>query len=140
MVIKLKKNVMKTACQLAQLKAKLLGTDANGYGRCVSCGEVKPWDKLHGGHYQPKGVSYNGACLDERNINPQCSTCNTFMGGNPAGYMEFMITEYGDGIGEELFLLSKEVSDIEYARQFIVECREECRELAKEKNFKVNIP
>ena len=133
-------NRLKLACRLAQLKAKLLGTDENGYGKCCSCGLVKAWYELHGGHFQPKGRHYNGACLDERNVNVQCSTCNTYMQGNPARYDKFMREEYGEDIFEELFLLSKQKTTKEQAEQFIIECRAECKELAKDKNWKVRVP
>ena len=135
-----KKSVMRKACEVAQCLAKLLETDENGYGKCKSCGEMKQWGELQGGHFQPKGNSYNGACLDERNIHIQCSGCNLFKGGNPAGYLKFMIEEYGEDIGEELHLLSCQTSDTEFAYQFIIEGRAKCRELAKDKSCHVRIP
>lgn len=128
------------ACELAQLKAKLIATDENGYGKCVSCGEVKSWGEFNGGHFQPKGRCYNGACLDPRNVHLQCTTCNLFHGGNPAGYVKYMQEEYGDDVFEELFLLSKKTTSLETAEKFIIECREECKNLAKDKNFNVKIP
>jgi hypothetical protein len=64
------------ACELAQLIAKLLGTDNYWKGECICC----PWEffereQLDGWHRIPKAKSRLTA-LDYRNINPQRKSCN----------------------------------------------------------------
>ena len=134
-----KTNRLRLACKLAQLKARLTETDADGFGRCVSCGKPIHWQEGSGGHFQPKGRNYNGACLDERNVHLQCSGCNLYLQGNPAGYNRFMVERYGDAVIEEIAQMSYKLHDRWAVDKYIAKTRRECRELAKTKNFTVNI-
>jgi hypothetical protein len=133
-----KENLAKEACRLAQLRARLAETDENGRGRCWSCGEFFEWGQLEGGHFEPKGRHYNGACLDPRNIHIQCSACNRFERYR-SNYSANMIRRFGEAILETLFLLAKKFHDREYFQEAIPRLKEECREIAKTKNFEVRI-
>ena len=86
-----KRNAAARTCRYIQLYVRLLETDDNGYGYCCSCGQSLPWDQCQGGHFQPKGRNYNAAAFEEDNVHVQCATCNTYRGGNPAGYVSFML-------------------------------------------------
>jgi len=132
--------IFKAACQWAQLLAKLEETDADGYGYCVSCGKLFSWTELNGGHYQPKGTNYNGACLDERNIHAQCVGCNVHKGGNPAGYTGYMVRAHGLDVIDELKQKSYRLLDRFDVLDFIRATAEECKAMAKEKTFRVNFP
>jgi hypothetical protein len=123
-----------------QLLAKLEETDADGYGYCVSCGKLFSWTELNGGHYQPKGTNYNGACLDERNIHAQCVGCNVHKGGNPAGYTGYMVRAHGLDVIDELKQKSYRLLDRFDVLDFIRATAEECKAMAKEKTFRVNFP
>lgn len=70
------------------------------YGKCVTCGEVKPFDKLDAGHFVPGCAGY--AMWDERNVHIQCSACNRFHGGRVLEYRDWMIARYGEAVVEEL--------------------------------------
>ena len=134
-----KTNRLKLACELAQLKAKLVESDADGNGVCVSCGKLVTWQEANGGHFQPKGRNYNGSCLDERNTHYQCCGCNCFRQGNPAGYHKSMMNRYGEAVIDELAQLSYSIHDRWAVDEYIDKTRAECKELAKEKNFTVRV-
>lgn len=127
------------AYRLAQLKAKLEGTDDNGYGECWYCGQTKEWSELQGCHWIPKG---RGAAtvtsLHPYNIHPGCSICNTL--NDNRKYTMRMQSKYDS---YDLSMLDK-CGKILYERNdlktYIEKTRQECRELAKKKSFKVNIP
>ena len=134
------RNRLKLACQLVQLHARLRDTDVNGYGKCCSCNRVIAWNEGNGGHYQPKGRHYNGACLMEENVNLQCINCNFNYGGNPAGYTEFMERKYGKKIISTVKKRSYETWDRRDVEDAIQTYRDKCRKLAKTKNLEINIP
>ena len=135
-----KTNRLKLACQLAQLKARLVETDDDGNGQCASCEQWITWEQGNGGHFQPKGRHYNGACLDPRNVHLQCCLCNLGRQGNPAGYHNFMASKYGEIAIEEIARLSYTLHDRWVVEEYIEKTRQECKELAKEKTFTVRIP
>ena len=128
------------ACKIVQLYVKLLETDENGYGKCCSCGEVKAWGNLHGGHFQPKGRNYNAACLEEDNVHIQCETCNIYRQGNVAGYSQYMQANYDNEVIEYLKKKSYEIQDIEDTRETARIYKQKCKDLAKQKNFEIKIP
>ena len=63
---------------------------------CVTCKERLPMKKLNAGHF------FHGKCwmsaMDERNVWPQCITCNKYKHGNLIEYSEFLRDLYGDEI------------------------------------------
>lgn len=134
-----KQSAAKRACNFIQLYARLLESDENGYGYCCSCGQMTPWGSSHGGHFQPKGRHYNAACLEEDNVHLQCDTCNTYRQGNNAGYAQYMQDKYGKEVIEYLKLQSYKTLDIEEVREYARIYKQECKDLAKTKNFEVRI-
>jgi len=128
------------ACRYIQLYVKLLETDKNGYGQCVSCGKMCSWTELQGGHFQPKGRNYNAAAFEEDNIHIQDTICNLTLGGNPAGYSAYMLKEYGQAVIDEIRALSYKYLDCNEIDGIARIYKQKCIDLAKTKNFKVNIP
>lgn len=66
----------------------------NGYFRCISCGQIKPFEQADCGHYinrQHMGTRYH-----EVNCNAQCRKCNRFMEGNMQGYRQGLVAKYGE--------------------------------------------
>jgi len=65
------------ACMLAQLLAKLVGTDENGRARCICCPANKIFqrDKLDWWHRIPKWKS-KATSIHPYNIHPQSKYCN----------------------------------------------------------------
>ena len=127
-------------CKFIQLYVRLKESDDLGYCKCCSCGRVVPWEKLHGGHFQPKGRNYNAVAFDERNVHGQCDTCNTYMNGNPAGYSKFMYENYTQEDLDEIQALSYKYLEKEEMLEVGRKYKALCKVLAKEKMFKVNVP
>jgi len=127
------------ACRYIQLYVRLLETDKDGFGVCCSCGQTFSFSQLQGGHFQPKGRNYNAAAFDTRNIHVQCSLCNLYRGGNPAGYAAYMLTSYSQAVIDEIKCLSYKYLDCNQIDDIAREYKQKCVELAKSKSFKVNI-
>jgi len=127
------------ACKYIQLYVRLLETDDNGYGRCCSCGKSLSWKETQGGHFQPKGRNYSAAAFEEDNIHVQCAECNLYMGGNPAGYMKYMLKNYGKKGVAEIESLSHHYLDCNQIDELACTYKQKCIDLAKTKNFEVKI-
>jgi hypothetical protein len=62
------------------------------------------------------------------------------MGGNPAGYSEYMLRTYGGGGIKEIEALSHKYLDCNEIDEIARKYKQKCIDLAKRKTFKVNIP
>lgn len=106
------------------LKAKLdkefslyirLRDSSGGYFKCISCGQIKPFEQADCGHYINR--QHMSTRFDEMNCNAQCRHCNRFMEGNMQGYRQGLVAKYGE---QEVQLLeakkyqSRKYSDFEY--------------------------
>jgi len=87
-------------------------TGSTDYGKCITCGEIVPFENSHCGHF----ISGRGNSLffEETNSHLQCPSCNTSLGGNPEVYRMKMIKKYG----------LKEVERLESLRHVPVKIRE----------------
>lgn len=79
---------------------RLRDSDSNGYCRCISCGAVLFWKKIHNGHFVNRG--HMSTRYHEKNCNAQCPKCNLFDEGNNIGYTRGLLRKYGSGVIEEL--------------------------------------
>lgn len=77
--------------------------DADQYGmvKCISCSTIAPWKDLQAGHCLPKSLGLS-IYFDERNVKPQCATCNLTLQGNQYQFMRALEAIYGSDISEEL--------------------------------------
>ena len=94
------------ASVLIQKIVRLKAADCNGYCECVSCGVVKHWKEMQGGHFIPRGNS--ATRLMEENIHPQCQGCNGFgmkYGDAEKHYTLYMIDMYGREFVDHLLSL-----------------------------------
>lgn len=78
--------------------------DEMGMVKCVTCGAVKHYKKMHAGHFlSGRG---NAVLLDPRGVHPQCPSCNLNpphgKGGNIEEYYPFMLEKYGPEVIDEL--------------------------------------
>lgn len=85
--------------KLVRLKAQV-----NGYANCVSCGAVKHWKEMDGGHfYSRKDAAVK---LLEENVHPQCKGCNLRMSHGDTkvfqSYRSYMVEMYGEDFLLEL--------------------------------------
>ena len=83
--------------------------------RCISCAQIKPFDKADCGHYFSR--SHLATRFDELNCWAECSYCNRFKADHLEGYRTNLIRK----IGQERFELLKvkaastsKISDFEY--------------------------
>ena len=65
----------------------------NGYFKCISCGQIKPYAQADCGHYINR--QHMSTRFDEVNCNGQCRSCNRFDEGNIQGYRKGLIQKYG---------------------------------------------
>lgn len=133
------KQLKTQAYKYAQLKARLEGTDENGYGTCWYCGKVQAWSELQGCHWITKGSgAATATSLHPSNIHPGCGICNNL--NKNVHYTLRMQKEYGDEGIQMLLDGDKAALKDTDLKEFIEKTRKECRELAKKKSFKVNVP
>lgn len=62
---------------------------------------------MQAGHY--KSSMYNATKFDERNVHPQCFSCNIMRAGNYTVYALYLTRRYGADILEELDAKTKEI-------------------------------
>lgn len=97
--------MLKKECLLAiQKLARLAAADEHGNCQCVSCGVIKHYTSMHGGHFIPKGNSSRWA-LEIENVHPQCAGCNMFgmsSGSAAQQYTLWMQDMYGRDFVEEM--------------------------------------
>lgn len=60
------------------------------------------WRALDCGHYIPKSVSGDVLYFYEKNLAPQCISCNRLKSGNIEEYKKRLIMKYGEGVILEL--------------------------------------
>lgn len=105
----MKKKLKKKSKSLGQLKREFdtvfskyirLKYSKNGMVQCVTCGKWAKIKAMQAGHYISR--TYLSTRFDERNVHPQCMSCNVFKKGNLDEYAIWLIGTYGEGILEEL--------------------------------------
>ena len=108
----------------------------NGFFRCISCGQIKPFEQADCGHYVNR--QHMATRFDEMNCNAQCRHCNRFDEGNMQGYRKGLIQKYGE---QAVVLLEakknqyRKYSDFEY-EVLIKHYKELSKKLRKEKGIK----
>jgi len=71
-----------------------------GYGKCVTCRVIKPYEDLDCGHYISR--QHLATRWDEYNCAIQCRKCNRFMGGEQDEFAVYLMDKYGKDIIHEL--------------------------------------
>lgn len=114
---------------------RLRDTMPSGFFRCISCGQIKPYEQADCGHYINR--QHMSTRFDETNCNAQCRKCNRFMEGNIQGYRQGLIAKYGE---QRVLLLeakknqTRKYSDFEY-RELIKYYNALWKKLKKEKGL-----
>jgi Bacteriophage Lambda NinG protein len=88
---------------------RLSAADEYGSVKCFTCDEVYFWADMDAGHYITRSCMY--LRFDQRNIKPQCHTCNRVKRGMPAVY-SLRLEELFPGLVEELIRDSRMVYNI----------------------------
>ena len=107
----------------------------NGYFRCISCGQIKPFTQADCGHYFSR--THLATRFDENNCHAECRHCNRFKADHLEGYRGNLITK----IGQQKFDLLKvkvastsKMTDFEY-EQLIKYYKALNKKLRKEKGL-----
>ena len=107
----------------------------NGYFRCISCGQIKPFAQADCGHYFSR--THLATRFDEDNCHAECRSCNRFKADHLEGYRVNLIAK----IGQQRFDLLKvkaasntKMSDFEY-EQLIKYYKALNKKLRKEKGL-----
>jgi 5-methylcytosine-specific restriction endonuclease McrA len=80
----------------------------DGYGKCCSCGRLKPYSELDCGHFINR--KWRATRWHEENSHAQCIACNRFGESDAGGYALFMLDKYGREKIEYLRALSRETA------------------------------
>jgi hypothetical protein len=77
-------------------------SDYRGFCKCISCSKEYPafGGKIHAGHLFSR--RYLSIRYDEKNVNAQCSYCNTFLNGNQLLAARGVERKWGKGVVEDL--------------------------------------
>jgi len=78
--------------------------DHRGYVQCFTCGVWKHWKTVDAGHFQSRAKF--STRWDERNVRPQCKSCNGFRSGEQYRFARNLDAEYGEGTAMEIEALS----------------------------------
>ena len=124
------KSISKLVDAAAVLMQKYVRMKASptGYTTCVTCGVIKHWSEMQGGHFISR--KWLATKLLEENIHPQCPCCNGPKQGNMIQYTLYMQDTYGREFIEELELLKHQSR--KYYRDEVMEIIAELKAKIKE--------
>ena len=77
-----------------------LRDSVNGENTCITCYKILPINKLDAGHFMTRDSM--ATRYDERNVQPQCISCNRFHGGRQAEFGIELDKKYGEGTARGL--------------------------------------
>ena len=106
--------------------------DSNGDSvRCFTCGIVKSVKEIHAEHW--RHGSTKKTYFFEKNIQPQCRSCNYFKAGARDIYAVKLEKKYGHGILQEIDKMDdpKFVWNMEKLRKVEIEYKEKLERLEK---------
>lgn len=86
--------LVQEASTLAQKLIRLRASDDNGYCSCFTCGVVRNWRAMHGGHYISR--THWRHRLDLNLMRPQCYQCNVTMRGRFRKFRQLLVDELGE--------------------------------------------
>jgi len=100
----LKKDVWTIFSRYIRTKECLESTGSVMSGKCITCGNVYPFQKLQAGHLIDGRM--NAILFEENGVHIQCHGCNMFKGGAKVEYITWMKNKYGETEIERLRALS----------------------------------
>lgn len=134
-----KPDLVKRLDKVFALYIRLRDVMPSGYGKCISCGRIKPFSELDCGHFH--GRTHMGTRFEEDNCHAECSFCNRMSSDHLIKYRDNLIQKIGIGRYERLNLLAsspKHWMDFELQEK-IDYYRKEVKRLSSEKGIKVNL-
>ena len=95
-----KPDLVKRLDKVFALYIRLRDLMPSGFGKCISCGKIKPYAQLDAGHFY--GRSNMATRWDETNVNAECQYCNRCSSDHLIEYQENLIRKVGVSKFEEL--------------------------------------
>ena len=94
-MLKMSQTKKQLTAKLDKLFSKFirLRDSSNGFFKCCSCRQLKPYEQADCGHFINR--RWMTCRWREDNCHAQCRSCNRFDEGNAVGYTMFMIDKYG---------------------------------------------
>lgn len=111
----------------------------SGYGKCISCGKIKPYRELDCGHFY--GRMNMSTRFDEDNCHGECQGCNRVKSDHLIYYQENLIKKIGVARFSTLTERARSIrkwSDSEL-QELIKHYTAEVKRLSHEKGIDVNI-
>ena len=105
-----RKGIVKKLDTVFSRYTRLKDANFSGYCICVTCNKQHHWTKIQAGHFISR--KHYSTRWDERNVKPQCYSCNVMQYGQQFKYSQYL----GIELSEELFSLGHKIvkfSDIE---------------------------
>ena len=136
---KSKPDLVKKLDKVFSLYIRLRDIMPNGYGKCISCGRIKPFAELDCGHYYSR--THMATRWDEDNCHIECRGCNRFSADHLIGYRENLIRKIGSGRMDRLMVMShstKHWMDSEL-EAMIEHYKQEVRRLCSEKGIRTKL-
>ena len=97
------KTLLKKLDRVFSLYIRLRDADEGGTTQCVTCGAYKYYKDIDAGHFIKR--QHGSTRWDERNVHPQCTRCNHFMGGRQDDMSLYILRLYGKDTLLELMQL-----------------------------------
>lgn len=104
---RLKQQVWTLFSKYIRLRDCLATTGTRERGRCITCGEEFPIEKLQAGHFI--AGRRNANLFSKKGCHAQCARCNVYLNGNTLEYRRQIIKLYGEGYDELLEREAKQV-------------------------------
>lgn len=130
-----KSDLVKKLDKVFSMYIRLRDTMPNGYFKCISCSQIKPFEQGDNGHYVNR--QHMSLRFSEVNCNMQCRKCNRFDEGNIMGYRQGLLKKYGE---QRVVLLEAQKHESKHWADFELEAmikhyKKECERLKKEKRL-----
>ena len=98
--IKKKPNLIAKLDRIFSKYIRLRDVMPNGYFVCISCGQIKPFEKADCGHFFSR--KHMATRFDEDNAHCECSQCNRFSSDHIARYQVNLVRKIGQKRFEKL--------------------------------------
>ena len=84
---------------------RLKNADKNGNCKCATCGKLYHWKNIDCGHFMTR--DQQATRYEEKNVAPQCASCNRFKGGRQVEMGKYLDLKHGEGTADEMLFKSK---------------------------------
>lgn len=134
-----KTDLVKRLDKVFALYIRLRDCMPNGFGRCISCGKIKPYRELDCGHFF--GRSNMATRFDEDNCSAECQGCNRASSDHLIYYQENLIRKIGVARFSTLRERAHSIKkwDDDELEKMITHYTNEVKRLSHEKGIHVNL-